>query len=52
MFMLERFHLMEKICIKNMGVEHCFEKMKPQLCFFSLKKPSLVVNATETFKEY
>ena len=41
--MLERFHLMEKIftCIKNIGVWHSFEKMKPQLCFF-LKKPFLV----------
>ena len=30
---------MEKIftCIKNIGVWHSFEKMKPQLCFF-LKK--------------
>ena len=27
--------------IKNMGVQHSFEKMKPQLCFF-LEKPSLV----------
>ena len=34
MFMLEWFHLMEKICIKNMGVYNSFEKMKPQLCFF------------------
>ena len=25
---------MEKICIKNMGVKHSFEKMKLQLCFF------------------
>ena len=34
---------MEKIfiCIKNIGVWHSFEKMKPQLCFF-LKKPFLV----------
>ena len=23
-----------KICIKNMGALHSFEKMKPQLCFF------------------
>ena len=32
--------LMEKIglCIKNMGVYHSFEKMKPQLCFY-FKKP-------------
>ena len=30
-----------KICIKNLGVWHSFEKMKLQLCFF-LKKPSLV----------
>ena len=36
---------MEKIftCIKNIGVCHSFEKMKPQLCFF-LKKPFLVRN--------
>ena len=38
---------MEKIftCIKNIGVWHSFEKMKPQLCFF-LKKtfPSLSGN--------
>ena len=28
---------MEKICtcIKNIGVQHSFEKMKPQLCFYS-----------------
>ena len=38
MFMLI---LLEKIYIKNMGVYHSFEKMKPQLCFF-LKKPSPV----------
>ena len=43
MFMLERFHLLEKICIKNMDVYHSFEKMKPQLCFF-LKKASLGFN--------
>ena len=35
---------MEKVCIKNMGVQHSFEKMKPQLCFF--KKPSLVVRCS------
>ena len=36
---------MEKIftCIKNIGVWHSFEKMKPQLCFF-LKKPFLVLD--------
>ena len=32
---------MEETCIKNMGVYHSFDKMKPQLCFF-FKKPSLV----------
>ena len=37
---------MEKICtcIKNIGVLHSFEKMKPQLCFF-FKKPSLVTTS-------
>ena len=34
-------YLIEKICIKNMGVYHSFENIKLQLCFF-LKKPSLV----------
>ena len=35
---------MEKIftCIKNIGVWHSFDKMKPQLCFF-LKKTFLVI---------
>ena len=41
MFMLKCYHLMEKICIKNMGVWCSFKQMKPQLCLF-LKKPSLV----------
>ena len=38
---------MEKIftCIKNIGVWHSFEKMKPQLCFF-LKKPFLVISCS------
>ena len=40
MFMLELFQLMEKICIKNIGVKHRFEKKTPQLFFF--KKPSIV----------
>ena len=34
MFMPEWFHLMEKICIKNMGELHSFKDIKPQLCFF------------------
>ena len=44
MYMLESFHFMEKICIKNMGVglQHSFEKNKPQLCCF-LQKLSLVI---------
>ena len=34
-----------------MGVQHSFEKMKPQLCFF-LKKPSLVIYASTEFLVY
>ena len=30
------------MCIKNMGVWHSFEKMKPQLCFFLKNLPSRV----------
>ena len=43
MFTLELFHLMEKICIKNIGVAYStvLEKMKTQICFL-FKKPSLV----------
>ena len=41
MFMLEWFHLMEMICIKNMGIYHSFEKNEIATMFF-LKKPSLV----------
>ena len=44
MFMLELFHLMEKIgtCIKNIGVWHSFEKKKKTATMFFLKKPFLV----------
>ena len=35
---------MEKVCIKNMGVYHSFEKLKQQLCFF-LKKTSSLCDA-------
>ena len=43
MFMLEWFHLMEKIftCIKIIGVWHSFEKNETATMFF-LKKPFLV----------
>ena len=39
MIMLECFQLMEKICIKNMGVKQSFEKNENM---FFLRKPSLV----------
>ena len=44
MFMLERFQLMEKICIMNMSVYHSFEKNETATMFF-LKKDSLVLSA-------
>ena len=44
MIMLEWFQLMEKTCIKNMSVEHNFERNETATMFF-LKKPSLVSTA-------
>ena len=41
--MLKLFYSMEKICIKNMGEKHSFEKkIKPQSSMFFFK-PSLVL---------